>query len=344
MEEIVKIIKIIGIILLVLIGLFLLLGLIAPKTYRVERSASIDAPQELVFRHVRYWNSWQGWSPWAERDSSMQVTVEGVDGQEGALYKWVGNPKITGTGEMANTGVTDNQRIDYHMRFLEPYPSESDGHITVDKVGVDSSRVTWVMEGSYGFAERVFMLFMNMDKMLGADFERGFTLLKEKAEAEQAAIEQLSTTIKKVNFPARTFAAVQKTVSFSQMQPFFAESFAKIMEAVNKNRVRVVGAPCGLYFSWDEGTGNSDMAAAIPVNRSFKAEGIQMITLPRQTAYTVDYYGPYEGSGIAYLALDAHLKKLGLAFKEPVIDEYITDPNAEPDPAKWLTRITYFAQ
>ena len=86
------------------------------------------------------------------------------------------------------------------------------------------------------------------------------------------------------------------------------------------------------------------MAAAMPVNRPLKAEGIQTIRVPRGTAYSVDYYGPYDKVGPAHLAIDRYFKENGLTLKPPVIEEYVTDPTKEPDSSKWLTRIYYFAQ
>ena len=76
-----KVVKIIGLVLLVLVIVFLILGIVVPGDYLVEREITIDAPPELVFQHVKYWKNWHEWSPWAERDSTMEVTVEGEDGK-----------------------------------------------------------------------------------------------------------------------------------------------------------------------------------------------------------------------------------------------------------------------
>ena len=77
-----KVLKILGIILLALVAVILILGLIAPKSYKVERTVSIEAPKSLVFRHIQYWKNWQAWSPWAEMDSTVKITLEGVDGRK----------------------------------------------------------------------------------------------------------------------------------------------------------------------------------------------------------------------------------------------------------------------
>ena len=85
-----KILKIIGIILLVLIAAVLIMGIIAPKKYEVVRSEMINAPISLVSSHVLYWKSWEAWLPWAEMDSTIEITVEGVDGTKGSVFKWTG--------------------------------------------------------------------------------------------------------------------------------------------------------------------------------------------------------------------------------------------------------------
>ena len=121
-----KVIKIIGFVVIALVVIIVFLGLIAPKTYEVERSIVIDAPRNQVFYHVQYWNNWKDWSPWAKRDSTMQITVEGADGAEGSLERWTGEK--AGKGEMINTGVKLNERIDYYG----PYEKSSRAHFAVE--------------------------------------------------------------------------------------------------------------------------------------------------------------------------------------------------------------------
>ena len=87
-----KALKIIGMIVGAIIVLVVVLHLIAPSDFHAQRSITIDAPKEVVFANVKYWQKWQAWSPWAEQDSSMKVTVSGKDGTVGAVYQWEGDP------------------------------------------------------------------------------------------------------------------------------------------------------------------------------------------------------------------------------------------------------------
>ncbi|OGC06343.1 hypothetical protein A2V82_16260 [candidate division KSB1 bacterium RBG_16_48_16] len=336
-----KVLKIIGIVLVVLVAIVVILGLVAPKDYQVDRSLTIDAQKGLVFRHVQYWRNWAGWSPWAERDSTLQVAVEGADGSEGAMYKWTGDKELSGKGEMINTGIKPNEQIDYHLNFLEPWPNEADGYVKVADAE-SGTKVTWGFYGEMSFPWNVTMLFMSMDKMAGKDLDRGLELLKNLCEQEAQAVNGYN--IQKVQFPAKSFAAIRKEISMDNISEFYGQSFGKIMEEMGKNNAKMTGIPCGLYYTWDEQNRVTDTAAAVPVNKSMTSGDIKPIKLGAATAYAVDYYGPYEKITPAHLAINMYLEKNGLTFKPPVIEEYVTDPSKEPDSSKWLTRIYYFTE
>ncbi len=333
--------KIIGILVLILIVIILILGLIAPRKYYVERSVTINAPVELVFNHIKYWRQWQAWSPWATKDSTIRVTIEGVDGEEGSVYKWKGNPKTTGSGEMINTGLTNMEELNYKIKFKEPWESEAEGYIRVVKQDA-ATKVTWAFFGDSRFPENVFLLFMNMDKAVGKDFEEGLMLLKNITERESAAVAQYP--VKKAVFPETNYAVLQKVVKFQNMHQFFATSFAEISNTITKNRIRMSGSPAGLYYDYDEQSMTTNMAAAIPIRGKLTAGNVRTISIPRSTAYYVDYYGPYSGSLYAHEAIDLYLTKNGLTYQSPVIEEYITDPISEPDSTKWLTKIYYLVK
>lgn len=182
-----KVLKIISIIILGLIAIEVIAGLLAPKKCHVERTVVINAPRALVFTHVNYWKNWQDWSPWAERDSTMLATVEGPDGQKESICKWVGDPKLTGSGEMISTGVIENKELKYHLHFSEHIESESEGYVKLADVD-DGIQVTWAFYGETPFPRNVMMLLIDMDGMVGPDFERGLALLKDIVEKEATKI------------------------------------------------------------------------------------------------------------------------------------------------------------
>ena len=335
-----KVLKILGIIVLVIVVLVAVLALIAPKSYHVERTIVINAPTEVVFRQIQFWRNWSAWSPWAEMDSTMTVTVEGIDGQPGSKYIWEGDPKITGQGEMTNTGITQNEEILYHLHFILPWESESDGWMRLSDAA-SGVQAAWGFSGKYPMPMNIMLLFMNMEKMMAPDFDRGLELLKEISEDYAANLASYESSIEHTTMPAKRFAAVRQEVKMTEMTQFFESSFAAIMGGVEASGATMIGAPAGLHYTWDEEKGVTDMAAAIPVRGNVTAENVTMIETPRSKALVITHEGPYESLELAHIALNMYVQKNGLAMKEPVMEEYLTDPSTEPDPNKWLTRIIY---
>ena len=336
-----KVLKIIGIVILILIAIIVVLGLVAPKDYSVERAILIDSPKELVFDQVKYFRNWQAWSPWAEGDSLMTWTVEGIDGTEGSSYIWEGDPKGAGTGEMTNTGIEEYAEIAYHLRFIDPMESESDGYVRISEEEGKTNAV-WGFYGKNPFPWNIMTLFKSMDKMVGKDFERGLDLLKGICEKQAESV--LSYEILTTKMKAKNYAAIQAEVKFEEMKIFFTESYAVIQEAMAAKRQKMAGAPAGLYYSWDEQQMISDMAAGIPIKGKLETEEIKTIVIESGDAFYIDYYGPYSNLANAHIALDYYFKKNELKMKSPALEEYITDPSTEPDSTKWLTKIYYFAE
>jgi len=163
-------------ILLALIVLVVVLHLIAPKNYDVNRSVSINKPLPEVFSYLKSLKNQDNWSPWAEKDPNMKKTFSGTDGEVGFLSAWVGNKEV-GEGEQEITGIVENEVINSQLRFLKPFKSTSDAYLKVEKEG-KGTKVIWGFSGVNKFPMTIMMVFMNMDKMIGKDFEYGLNKLK----------------------------------------------------------------------------------------------------------------------------------------------------------------------
>ncbi len=168
-------------IILVIIVVFLILGLLAPKNYEVNRSIIVNKPVSDVFNYLKYLKNQDDWSPWRKKDPNMKQTFTGTDGEAGFVSKWEGD-KIVGSGEQEIKRIVDNETIETELRFIKPWKSQSDAYLRV--VGLESKQtnVTWGFKGKNKFPFSIFMLFMNMDKAVGKDFEEGLTNLKQHLE------------------------------------------------------------------------------------------------------------------------------------------------------------------
>ena len=111
----------------------------------------------------------------------MKKEFRGTDGTVGAVSFWEGNKEV-GSGEQEITRLVEGSRVESKLRFLKPWKSQSDAYMEVEQVSDGSSRVRWGFSGKNGFPMRLMMLFMNMDKMVGAEFEEGLGDLKALME------------------------------------------------------------------------------------------------------------------------------------------------------------------
>ncbi|MBX2845826.1 MAG: SRPBCC family protein [Saprospiraceae bacterium] len=169
---------IIAIIAAVVLGSF-----IAPKTFSVEREILINKPKAEVFSYLRSLKNQDHWSVWATRDPNMEKRLTGQDGQVGATSYWNGNKEV-GEGEQEIKHIEEGKRIDTQLRFIKPFKSQSDAYfITEDTTG--GTQVKWGFSGVMKPPSNLFLLLSNMDKTVGADFEKGLSNLKTVLEAEK---------------------------------------------------------------------------------------------------------------------------------------------------------------
>lgn len=170
-----------------LLGLGVSLGLFAlfvsrrPGAFRIERSRTIAAPPAAVFALIQDFHEWPKWSPWENMDPNMTRTYDGPASGKGAHYHWVGNKNV-GEGSMTITDAAPDARVDLELRFIKPFPVTNRTIFTLEPEG-EGTRVTWAMEGERSFMMKAFDLVMNMDRMVGRDFEKGLDAMGTAAAA-----------------------------------------------------------------------------------------------------------------------------------------------------------------
>jgi len=165
----------------VIAGLLVLVSM-QPATFHLERSTVVAATPEVVFPFVNDFHQWGGWSPWDKMDPAMKRTYEGPSSGAGASYSWVGNRKV-GEGRMTIAQSLPPAKVAIDIEFLKPMATRN--AITFTAVPAEGgTRVTWAMDGNNNFIAKAMHLVMDMDKMVGPDFERGLASLKGLAEAK----------------------------------------------------------------------------------------------------------------------------------------------------------------
>jgi polyketide cyclase/dehydrase/lipid transport protein len=170
---------IVAVIIAISIAAILVLASTKPNTLTVQRSISIKAPLEKIFAAIDDFRRWRAWSPYEEKDPGMMRVYTGASSGTGAIYEWKGNKNV-GSGRMEILETTPAKTI-IKLDFFTPF----EGHNTAEFVALphgDATTLTWSMRGPAPFMSKVMQVFMNMDTMIGKDFEIGLTKLKHVAE------------------------------------------------------------------------------------------------------------------------------------------------------------------
>jgi uncharacterized protein YndB with AHSA1/START domain len=162
------------------VAVILVLAALKPNTFRVERKVLIKAAPEKIFPWLEDPKRTTEWSPWEKKDPAMKKIFSGPSKGVGAAYAWDGNREI-GAGRLELTEVVAPKKVVMNLDFIRPMEGHNVAEYTVAPVD-GGSEVTWTIAGPMPFISKIMCVFMNMDKMIGKEFESGLAELKTLAE------------------------------------------------------------------------------------------------------------------------------------------------------------------
>jgi hypothetical protein len=175
----------------ILIIAFVVVVLLRPADFRVEKSATISAPGEIAFAQVNDLHRWAAWSPWEKIDPALKRSYAGPAAGTCTSYAWAGNQKL-GEGRMTITESHPSDFIRIKLEFLKPFKATHTAEFRF-KTERNQTVVTWSMFGKHNFMGKAMGLVMNCDKMLGSQFEKGLAQLKSTVEAATEHVGLAST-------------------------------------------------------------------------------------------------------------------------------------------------------
>ena len=165
----------------VVVVAFVVFVALRPSEFRVSRSGTISASPGEVFEQVNDLHCWEAWSPWAKLDPAARNTYEGPREGVGAAFAWSGNKRV-GEGRMTIIESRPTELVRFRLDFVKPFKGTNTADFTVQPEG-GGTRVTWTMLGKNNFFFKAMQLFIDCDKMVGRDFEKGLEQLKSVTEA-----------------------------------------------------------------------------------------------------------------------------------------------------------------
>jgi hypothetical protein len=173
------------IILFSLIVVFISAALIAaavlPKNFKIERSIIIDQPRVQVYDYLKMTRNEIKWNPWIKKDPNIVQHFIGEEGTAGFVRAWSSDDQNVGIGEQEIVAMTQNERIDLELRFVEPFKITHQAYFITERFGEDQTRVTWGMVGRNSFPKNL-IFYLTQDRAL-KNVEKGLNNLKEVLES-----------------------------------------------------------------------------------------------------------------------------------------------------------------
>lgn len=179
-----KILKTILLVIGGLIGLLLIVAIFVKKDYAVVREVTINKGEAEVFAYIKNLKNQQDYSKWASMDPNQKTTYTGEDGTVGFISAWESEKEDVGAGEQEIISITENERIDYELRFLKPFESKAGAYMHTDSVGPEQTTVQWGFTGATPYPLNLMTAAMDMEGMIGKDLQTGLDNLKAKLENE----------------------------------------------------------------------------------------------------------------------------------------------------------------
>jgi hypothetical protein len=167
--------------LVIIVAAFVIVVTMQPAEFRVTRGTTMSASAPAAYALVNDLHNWEKWNPWQKVDPAMKLSFSGPPAGPGAAYAWVGN-KDVGEGRLSIIESRPSELVKIKLEFLKPFAATNTAEFTFKPEGGQTA-VTWSMAGEKNFIAKAVGLFMNMDRMVGDQFEKGLADMKAAAEA-----------------------------------------------------------------------------------------------------------------------------------------------------------------
>ncbi|MEX2127082.1 MAG: SRPBCC family protein [Xanthobacteraceae bacterium] len=151
-----------------------------PDTFRVQRALDISAPPEKIYSILSDMRRSIEWSPYEKKDPGMKRAFSGPAAGKGAVYEWDGDKNV-GAGRIEIVDVAPPNKVTLTLNMVRPFMVNNIVDYRMEPNG-GTTRVTWEMHGPMPYMTKVMSTFVDMDKMVGKDFEEGLVSLKSVAE------------------------------------------------------------------------------------------------------------------------------------------------------------------
>src|SRR5215203_6632943 len=172
------------IVVVVLVAVLLAIAAFTKRNYTIVREIVIHKPKQQVFEYIKHFKHQPEYSKWLLLDPETKINYTGNDGKPGFILAFNSQNKKAGKGEQEIKKVIQGERVEYELRFLEPFQFVANGYTSTEATTENQTRVKWVYNSGMKYPMNTLLLFMDMEKIIGTDAEETLRSMKKQIETK----------------------------------------------------------------------------------------------------------------------------------------------------------------
>jgi hypothetical protein len=170
-------------VIILFVAAILINAAVRPAHFLVSRETVIQASPETIFPWINHSKKADSWMPWKDSDPGVTMTYSGPEEGVGSKSSWDSKGQM-GTGEALVVESVPNTRVKTQLTYSKPFVMSQMAEMSLAP-GANGTTVKWSVEGENTFFFRVLGTFMDCDKMIGGEFEKGLAKLKTQLESSK---------------------------------------------------------------------------------------------------------------------------------------------------------------
>ena len=329
--------------LLALLAAAIIVGLLLPTEYRVERRITVARPAGTVFALLDGFQHFEAWSPWLERDPDAAYSLSGPADGVGARLSWAGDPRRVGAGWQQITATVPGERVDLRVG-LETGASAA-SYFAIERLDPGTVGLTWgivadVTAGQGFWASlRGRYLGLLLERWLAPHMERGLIRFRALAEGmPPAAFDDAEISLLTVAPQPVLYVSGRTSQAPEDVAAAMGDAFSELSALMAARELEPAGQPLAITRGWDENGYQFDAAIPVAALISDPEGAVRSGLSPGGRCVRIVHRGPYGTILESYEKLAAFMAVQGLREGPLSWEEYVTDP-AQTAPADLVTHV-----
>lgn len=328
-----KALKIVIIILVVLLAIILVPPLFMSSELYLEETKVLTAPTEVVWEQVNCLENWEKWDIW-HQDESLVGYYEGPACGKDAKNIWDMKNSDEGGSQIIVESM-EYQFIKTFLDFREMGSAESEFMFEQVENG---TKLTWNFRSDSPYPIMRWMNTFMIGPMITKAYKDGLNNLEILTKDMKPTPKYTTSEIALKDVKSTYAMAYRTKCTMEEVGEAMGPAFGAIMQVVGTNGAQVIGSPFSIWYEWENEIMEFDNA--IPINKKIKGtdDVLPIKTYGGKVAY-VSHMGEYSTTNYSWGILETYLKENNLEMNGAPYEVYITDPQTEPDPSKWITEL-----